>query len=82
MLYALDGFIFKNYNLGALGFMSTNILFCLNLLQPENLLLDSCGSLKVSDFGLSAFSKQVRVSLLDLGRNELERHCHDALVVY
>lgn len=33
-----------------------------HLLQPENLLLDSCGVLKVSDFGLSAFSQQVRVS--------------------
>ena len=30
-------------------------------LQPENLLLDSYGVLKVSDFGLSAFSKQIRV---------------------
>lgn len=29
-------------------------------LKPENLLLDSCGALKVSDFGLSAFSPQVR----------------------
>ncbi|KAI8024220.1 CBL-interacting protein kinase 9 [Camellia lanceoleosa] len=29
-------------------------------LQPENLLLDSFGVLKVSDFGLSAFSQQVR----------------------
>ncbi|KAH6756607.1 hypothetical protein C2S51_038906 [Perilla frutescens var. frutescens] len=29
-------------------------------LKPENLLLDSYGTLKVSDFGLSAFSKQVR----------------------
>lgn len=29
-------------------------------LKPENLLMDSYGMLKVSDFGLSAFSKQLR----------------------
>lgn len=34
------------------------------LLQPENLLLDSYGALKVSDFGLSALSQQVRVSFI------------------
>lgn len=35
----------------------------LHLLQPENLLLDSYGMLKVSDFGLSAISQQVKVSV-------------------
>ncbi|XP_028100079.1 CBL-interacting protein kinase 23-like [Camellia sinensis] len=33
-------------------------------LKPENLLLDSFGVLKVSDFGLSAFSQQVREDML------------------
>lgn len=30
-------------------------------MQPENLLLDVCGNLKISDFGLSALSQQVKV---------------------
>ena len=30
-------------------------------MQPENLLLDSQGNLKISDFGLSALPQQIRV---------------------
>lgn len=37
------------------------LLICSCILQPENLLLDSQGSLKVSDFGLSALPQQVSV---------------------
>ncbi|KAK1356203.1 hypothetical protein POM88_049459 [Heracleum sosnowskyi] len=35
----------------------------LDYLKPENLLLDSSGTLKVSDFGLSALSQQLRLSV-------------------
>ena len=34
--------------------------FC--LVQPENLLLDSLGNIKIFDFGLSAFPEQVSLS--------------------
>lgn len=34
------------------------------IMQPENLLLDASGCLKVSDFGLSALPQQVRVSII------------------
>lgn len=46
----------------AIKMVAFSLLLCL-LLQPENLLLDSHDVLKVSDFGLSAFSQQVRVSI-------------------
>lgn len=36
------------------------VYYCVS--QPENLLLDANGVLKVSDFGLSALPQQVRVS--------------------
>jgi hypothetical protein len=34
--------------------------------QIENLLLDTAGNLKVSDFGLSAISEQVKVILYNI----------------
>ena len=40
------------------------------LFQPENLLLDASGTLKVSDFGLSALSQQVRVSKMACPRKK------------
>ena len=40
------------------------LVFFSSIFQPENLLLDASGTLKVSDFGLSALSQQVRVSKL------------------
>jgi 5'-AMP-activated protein kinase catalytic alpha subunit len=42
-------------------FLSIGNLIMWKYLQPENLLLDSCGNLKVSDFGLSALSLQLKV---------------------
>ena len=43
------------------------------VLQPENLLLDRFGVLKVSDFGLSALSKQVQVSTVNMPLIQRER---------
>lgn len=37
------------------------------ILQPENLLLDKNGALKVSDFGLSTYSQQVSIYLTPNG---------------
>ena len=44
--------------------VQTSDIFMLNIhLQLENLLLDGNGNLKVSDFGLSALTEQVKVKL-------------------
>lgn len=57
--------------------MQTNDIFMLNMhLQLENLLLDAAGNLKVSDFGLSALTEQVKVQLelLLINSQELWHH--------
>lgn len=44
-------------------------------MQPENLLLDSIGNLRISDFGLSALPEQVRFwSHLSVDINTVERY--------